>query len=290
MKKHFSLPLVIALFVAGFLFSCSQKDAISEVESEATIAAFTQADIDAMTKWILDQRDNPGTELDESTFPELEFQAAPTNSDMEVVQFYHNGIMYANDDLINGIEADLDHIAGLIEEDDRLDDAAKIYLYSVIQIVEEVTTTPELIEFYAFKGANARTNDPCGCDNIYSAWVTYNLQCQAYGNYWGHCTLAANTWSNYIACTNLTVTCPSGFTFDGANCYSGVHFPSGYNGFIYGNGFYTQQNCSISTANNCCPPGYGYDGANCHYWGLYFPSDYEPFIYNRTFYVKHKCL
>ena len=79
--------------------------------------------------------------------------------------------------------------------------------------------------------------------------------------------------------------CPPGYTFDGANCYSGVHYPSGYNGFIYNNTFYVQRNCGISTANNCCPPGFTFDGANC-YSGLSFPSNYNGFIYNNTFYTQ----
>ena len=83
--------------------------------------------------------------------------------------------------------------------------------------------------------------------------------------------------------------CPPGYTYDGANCYSGVHYPSGYEGFIWSRNFYTKRNCSISTANNCCPSGYSFDGANC-YSGKWHPSGWDPFIWQRTFYVKAKCL
>jgi len=94
----------------------------------------------------------------------------------------------------------------------------------------------------------------------------------------------------YWACKAKKPSCPNGFVYDGANCYSRLHFPAGYSGFIWGNGFYTKQNCAKSRANNCCPPGYIFDGANCHFFGLYFPSGWEPFIWNNAFYLKPKCL
>lgn len=75
--------------------------------------------------------------------------------------------------------------------------------------------------------------------------------------------------------------CPSGYTYDGNNCYSGVHFPSGYEGFIWNNTFYTSSN------GTTCPNGFTYDGANCHS-GLYFPG-WEGFIWNNTFYLVPQC-
>lgn len=82
--------------------------------------------------------------------------------------------------------------------------------------------------------------------------------------------------------------CPTGFTYDGANCYSGVHWPSGYQGFVWNGGFYVKRNCSISTANNCCPPNFVFDGANCHYPLLYVPEGYTGFVLGNSFYVKYK--
>ena len=82
--------------------------------------------------------------------------------------------------------------------------------------------------------------------------------------------------------------CPSGSKFDGANCYFGVHFPEGYEGFVYKNSFYTKQNCAISTANDCCPPGSIFDGANC-YFGVHFPYWYDGFVYNNSFYTQPNC-
>jgi len=80
-----------------------------------------------------------------------------------------------------------------------------------------------------------------------------------------------------VECT----TCPNGYTYDGENCYSGVHFPSGYEGFIWNNTFYTSSN------GTTCPNGFTYDGANCHS-GLYFPG-WEGFIWNNTFYLVPRC-
>ena len=201
-----------------------------------------------------------------------------------------NGIMYLNDDIINGQDLDFENIRSLIKADEALDDNAKEFLYSSIQLSQEIFTSKEVIEEYSEKGNQSNSSRAvCNCDNAYNSYITYYIQCQAYGNVWGHCTAANNAWNLYVSCLAQTNHCPTGFIFDSANCYSGIHFPSGYNGFIWGNGFYTQRNCSISTANNCCPNGYGFDGANCHYWGVYFPSDYQPFIWNNTFYVVSKC-
>ena len=111
-----------------------------------------------------------------------------------------------------------------------------------------------------------------------------------------YCNEARYYWDAYWACKNKKPICPSGFVFDGANCYSKIHIPQGYSGFIWGpNGdkwdrsFYVKPNCNISRANNCCPSGTTYDGANCRYYNVYVPAGWEPFIWNGAFYVKPKC-
>lgn len=84
--------------------------------------------------------------------------------------------------------------------------------------------------------------------------------------------------------------CPEGFFFDGANCHSGLTFPNGFEGFIYGNGFYVQQNCDLIQTNDCCPDNFTYDGANC-YSGVHFPANqgWDPFVWNNAFYVHPHC-
>lgn len=87
---------------------------------------------------------------------------------------------------------------------------------------------------------------------------------------------------------NCCTVCPNGSEWDGANCYFGLHFPEGYEGFIYNNAFYVTENCDISTSNGCCPNGFEFDGANC-YSGIHFPEGYEGFVYNNSFYVEPSC-
>lgn len=125
--------------------------------------------------------------------------------------------------------------------------------------------------------------DPCNCAGLYQNYLVLYNNCIVYGG--SYCTQAQQALSSYYSCLGKEPTCPPGFEFDGCNCYSGVHFPSGYNGFVFGNGFYVQQNCSISTANNCCPSGFTFDGANCNYVGLYFPPGYTGFVYGNAFYT-----
>jgi len=85
--------------------------------------------------------------------------------------------------------------------------------------------------------------------------------------------------------------CPSGYTYDGANCYSGYSVPIGSaNGFVYGNAFYYTpiQSRTGSGTTFSCLANYGwYDGANCLV--NYFDTNYTPFIWNRTFYLQPHC-
>jgi hypothetical protein len=228
----------------------------------------------------------------EIEFPKLSLKLSQSSSDSALINFYQNGMMYINDDKINGKTNNYEVISKMIREDERLDDNAKIFLLSSIQLSNEVLTTQEAIEFYDKNRTNGQlsTRDVCDCSSTYNAYAQARLQCQAYQGMWGHCQGTQDLLNLYESCIKKKNNCPNGFVFDGANCYSGVHFDSKkYKGFIWGNGFYTQRNCKVSTANNCCPPGFGFDGANCHYWGKYFPSDFEPFIWNNTFYVRSKC-
>jgi len=119
---------------------------------------------------------------------------------------------------------------------------------------------------------------------LYQQYLVLYSNCITYGGQ--ACQLADDKYEEYLACLELVPQCPPGFEFDGCNCYSGVHFPEGYTGFVYNNGFYVEQNCNISTANDCCPKGFEFDGQNCHYNGLYFPDGYEGFVWNNAFYTK----
>ncbi|HMT54816.1 MAG TPA: matrixin family metalloprotease [Saprospiraceae bacterium] len=91
----------------------------------------------------------------------------------------------------------------------------------------------------------------------------------------------------YFDCIKFNECCPPGSSFDGANCYYGIHF-AGVNGFIYNNAFYTTRNCNEYPSNNCCPPGSTFDGANC-YFGIHIPAGHTGFIYNNSFYTTKNC-
>jgi hypothetical protein len=213
------------------------------------------------------------------------------------------------DDRLSGKKADYETIISMINADNRLDKNGKILLLSAIQLHKEVYTAPEVIELSkTLNKSQVSLRNGCDCPVELALYILKQGECDRARA----ADQATATPSNpypapsylttlkcneaqvynllYLSCKNkIPTVCPGGFSYDGANCYSGLHFPSGYNGFVWGNGFYTQQNCNISTSNNCCPAGFGYDGANCHFWGLYFPSNYEAFIWNNTFYVKPKC-
>lgn len=290
MKRLFIyLTVGLTLSLGSTLFqSCNEKDDALSLEQDNF---YSIVEIEEIKDWLTSQRDLDNGKLELNRFPKLQFKPDLSSTDNQIIEEYFNGLLFLNDAIINGKELNYSYnfLIKKINEDGQIDEAGKNLLLSSIQLSREVFTSDVAIEFYNRGNTTIELRDACGCNNIYATYVTYSIQCQAYGNYWGHCDWASYYYSQYIACLNQDIHCPAGFTYDGANCYSGVHFPSGYNGFIYGNGFYTQQNCSISTANNCCPGGFGYDGTNCHYWGLYFPSDYEPFIWNNTFYVKPNC-
>ena len=283
--------LAISAFSVNFI-ACSKQDNQVKVVSENEIHLFSKEDLSNIKSWMQASSSLKDGQINFDNFPQMSFKATKSSSDSSTINFYMNGIRYVNDDLINGKKVDYKTIISLVNDEQNLDKNAKTYLLSVIQLSSEVLTSKEAIKFYdtaRSKENVLKTRDACDCRNSYDAYIQSSIQCRAYGNYYGHCDRAWSDYQFWVRCTQKTDHCPNGFSFDGANCYSAVHFPSGYNGFIWGSGFYTQQNCSISTSNNCCPPGFGYDGANCHYWGLYFPSDYEPFIYNNCFYVKSKC-
>lgn len=259
---------------------------ISSVED---IHYFSKEDIVKIKSWMLNQKDFGLRGEQRKDFPKLDFKPRRPASDSARLQFYFNGILYTTSDIINGKKKTYNRIINMINKDNVIGEAGKIYLLSTIQLCDQVYTSKEAIQFYqAASGSNLR--DICGCNDLFAIFQIYNNECQM-NPYSGNpdCVAAIFYRDQYFSCLEKEPTCPYGFTFDGANCYSGIHFPAGYNGFVLGNGFYTQQNCSISTANDCCPPGFAFDGANCHYWELYFPSNYEAFILNNTFYVEPVC-
>lgn len=282
--KFKAISLIVFTFLCMLInTSCSKEESLTEEVTTLENSFFSKEDISKMKSWLAKQKVGK-QQIGE--FPELDFSLdSTTHTDVALIRFYHNGIMYANDDILEGTLTDHKAIENQIKEDIRIDANAKAYLLSFVQLSKEIFLKEEFLN-----QTEVLQKDACNCSSIYATYSQYNLQCQAYGNYWGHCDRAKEYYDLWQDCLDKNTVCPPGFTYDGANCYSAVHFPSGYQPFIYGNGFYTEQNCGISTANNCCPPGFGYDGANCHYWGLYFPSDYEPFIYGNSFYVKAKCL
>jgi hypothetical protein len=70
--------------------------------------------------------------------------------------------------------------------------------------------------------------------------------------------------------------CPTGGTFDGANCYIGTP-PSGTTAFIWSDNFYY-------SGNNCTYPGSGFDGANCYLQPIL--SNSIGFIWSNNWYLR----
>jgi hypothetical protein len=292
--------LILALFL--IFFACSKKDnvdttnAVSLTANNASeLSFFTKEDISKMKLWLKNFKGTKDEYLKNAPFPKISFNVEPSSTEKSRLQYYQNGILYTRDNIQNGVKTDFNIIITMINGDDSLDKNGKIFLLSLVQLTNELLLSKETIDFFKFQNTDD-VNKPklkvrsCGdCSNLSSTANTYWIQCQVYGNVWGHCDAYLYWYNQYLNCVNQQPICPSGFSYDGANCYSGVHFPPEYEGFVFGNGFYTTQNCSVSTANNCCPPGFGYDGANCHYWGLYFPPGYEAFIWNECFYVQPIC-
>ena len=282
--------LTFSFLFSGLVFfnsSCTKEE--NSTSTTQSSEFYSQTEINDIVEFMSNQTDLVYGELDMTGFPKPDFTPPQSQTEQEILDYYFNGMMYLNDAEFTGKEMGytFEDLKARINADSRIDQAGKTYLFSAIQISEQLFPQNKFKEEV---NNNISFSDARGCKDcsgLYSTYQVYSTYCQL--GFPGYCSAAQNYYSQYIACLNSTIHCPNGFTYDGANCYSGVHFPSGYNGFIYGNGFYVQQNCGISTANNCCPNGFGYDGANCHYWGLYFPSSYEPFIYNNAFYVKAKC-
>jgi len=80
--------------------------------------------------------------------------------------------------------------------------------------------------------------------------------------------------------------CPSGFTFDGANCYSRKYFDmNNHTYFFYDDIFYITPG-----QNNSCPPGFYFDGLNCSS-RLKVPKNLqsEIFFYNSALYIRAQC-
>lgn len=298
MKNYKIVIIFLTIPLLSFLLtSCEREAAFTEdvkTNNTTQLKYYSEAEIQSLKDWLTTQVHLKTEELDSSLFPELSFSPGSTGTNEAIINEYFNGIMYLNEATINGTELNYsyDNLIQKVVVDELLDESAKSIILSGIQLSNDFLTSNAAMDFYKYDLDNSIEfrGDPCGCVNLYDAYISYYVMCQAFGNVWGHCTFASTYFSLYNNCLNKEIVCPPGFEFDGANCHSGIYFPQGYNGFILGNGFYTQQNCSISTANNCCPSNFGFDGANCHYWGLYFPSNYESFIYKNAFYVKPKCM
>ncbi len=277
----------VGFVLVSFLFqSCSKNGNIDTIKEGGF---YSETEIQNIKNWLSSQRNLENGELDLSEFPQPKFKPDLSNTDSEIIENYFNGLFFLDDATVNGTELNYsyDLLIEKVKEDERVDIAGKNLILSSIQLSKELFTSDVFVEFSKKVNTGLSSRTPCNCENSYRTYVHYKLLCEVYGG--SHCFKARLYYNAYLNCLEKEIHCPPGFVYDGANCYSGVHFPEGYEGFIWGNGFYTKQNCKISTENDCCPGGFGFDGANCHYWGLYFPSDYEPFIWHNTFYVKPKC-
>jgi hypothetical protein len=129
--------LVIALSVS-VIFACSKQEENS-VYQVSNSEFFTKADISNVKAWMKEQAKQPtGREIE---FPKLSLKLSQSSSDSALINFYQNGMMYINDDKINGKTNNYEVISKMIREDERLDDNAKIFLLSSIQLSNEVLTT-----------------------------------------------------------------------------------------------------------------------------------------------------
>jgi len=155
------------------------------------------------------------------------------------------------------------------------------------------------------KGGDGEKDNPlllyCDCEMYQDSIDKYAPLCKEFEDVYPFCDILESFELAYETCLELPPQCPDGFTFDGKNCYSGIHIPQGFRGFIWKNGgFYVKPNCDgvgedgkpvlVKVDENCCPPGFGFDGKNCHYWGVYIPKEYDGgFIYNNAFYARPAC-
>jgi hypothetical protein len=279
MKLKFLLQSLFAIMTVYAIFSCSQKEVDTPINSEQDIHYYSKEDIVTIKSWLMEQTKS-GVSVN---FPQTTFKP-PVSSASDSVQMtsYINAIRYMSDDIIDGKKADYARLIGMINKDELIDANGRIILLSMIQFSSQVIFSKEATEFYKVaQKYKVELRGAC-CDNLTEERRVAALNCKAgFG-----CEELIRVDKELKACQNMTPTCPNGFVFDGANCWSKITFPSGYEGFVFGGGFYTKRNCKISTKNDCCPPGYLFDGANCHYYGTYFSDKYTPFIWNRTFYVK----
>ena len=288
MFKQFNYLMLIA-FLSLFLYSC-EGDEFQGVETSVQFDFFSEADVQGMTTWIKQQRDLDEGVYDESTFPVLSYQVPESIVNPTLVNNYFNRLQFLNEDILGEQNKNYEKIKEDVLADKALETSDRNLILSYIELSEEVLTSEEVVAYSTSMNEENISREACDCEGIWANYVDHILYCNVYGNAFNHCTKRDQLYLEYLACRRKQNHCPPGFTFDGANCYSGLHFPQGYNGFIWDNGFYTQPNCAISTNNNCCPPGYYFDGANCHYSGIYYPSSsYDAFIWNNTFYVVPNC-
>ncbi len=77
-------------------------------------------------------------------------------------------------------------------------------------------------------------------------------------------------------------TCPPGYTYDEANCASGICVPDGSEPFVWNTGFYIH----ATQPGNICSVG-TWDGAHCIVANV--PAGFSGFVFNNCFYVKPDC-
>lgn len=279
--------LTSAVLLAVFIFLACNKEARKD---STNLNYYSKSDIAIVKKWLLSNDPSKNEPLGE--MPNLSYYPKKIDADTPLMFAYLNKVMFHNDKIIEGTESNYDKLILEVKQCKALGTNSKEIILSSIQMNQEIISDIDIKNHIikANKGLVMR-GDVCGCDQIYKTYQLYYYYCSAYRNLFGpaYCNNAAYYWNLYLECKSMKPTCPNGFIFDGANCYSGLHFPKGYEGFIWGQGFYTKPNCNISRNNNCCPSGYIYDGANCHFYGLYFPKGWEPFMWNNAFYLKPKC-
>jgi len=225
-----------------FSYSCSMNDKVLDLDQKDF---YSEKEIQDILSWIDSQNDFNKPHLDFNSFPQLQFKLSPSSTDEKLIKGYLNGILRLNQEIINNNKTRDDYylIAQIIEENDMIDKKGKEYLLSTIELSKKIYTSDIAINLYRTKNSMMELMDACGCDDIYATYITYSIQCQAYGNVWGHCDWASYYYSQYLACLDKEIHCPDGFTYDGANCFSGVRIPPGYTGFIWDNKFYVEPKC-----------------------------------------------
>ncbi len=215
----------------------------------------------------------------------FDIQVKPSaNSEINprIVEYVTENIAHA----INGDQVNEEALAQLKNKILQLEEISldwKTAFLSSIQLNRHLATSISYKQ-YREKVSLVENRADCDCSGIYATWVNADIQCQYYSQVFpwlapAQCAYANSLYSSYLDCLN-TNPCPPGSVYDGANCYFGIHAPSGSNPFIWNGGFYWQ----AGPGNSCCC-GSWYDGANC-YAGH---GGAGAFVWNNSFYVTPRC-